>query len=326
MKEDNEFPSEFQKRTLWRAVTGLAILVLGALLVSLIWLTSNILGYLQPVLVPLAAAGIVAYLLDPVVKRLQKKGLSRIKGIVTVFSGFLIFFGILFYFVGAKFSQQLRDMLAEDNTTSSYYMQASDLETAKQNNFYGWIMRASFRKNASATRKHLENGGSVVGPNKTKWRLDLNSGEFTDGKTPPSSPPIEIENLIESDWVSDTKINGVTHPEELVSLYNFNLTQGGQWLSGLGRSTLGWISNSTGKILGFFGIILGFAMVPIYLYYFLKESEGIKDGWTNYVPLKASKFKDEVVDTLREINGYLISFFRGQVLVAFIDGILVVMT
>jgi hypothetical protein len=51
VKEDNEFPSEFQKRTLWRAVTGLAILVLGVLLVSLIWLTSNILGYLQPVLI-----------------------------------------------------------------------------------------------------------------------------------------------------------------------------------------------------------------------------------------------------------------------------------
>ena len=190
MKDDNTFPSEFQKRTLWKAVTGLAILVLAALLVGLIWLTSNILGYLQPVLVPLAVAGIVAYLLDPVVKRLQKKGLSRIKGIAAVFSGFLIFFGILFYFVGAKFSQQLRDMIAEDATTSSYYMKAADLETAKQNNFYGWIMRASFRKDVSATRKHLENGGSVVGPNKTKWRLDLNTGEFTDGKNPPSSPPI----------------------------------------------------------------------------------------------------------------------------------------
>lgn len=323
MNGEKTFPSEFQRRTLWRAVTGLAILVLGALLVGLIWLTSNILGYLQPVLVPLAVAGIVAYLLDPVVKRLQKRGLSRIKGIVTVFSGFLFFFGILFYFVGAKFSQQLRDMLAEDGTSSSYYMKASDLETAKQNNFYGWIMRASFRKNASATRKHLENGGSVIGPNKTKWRLDLNTGEFTDGKNPSSSPPLEIENLIESDWVSDTKIDKVTYPDELVSLYNFDLTQGGQWLSGLGRSTLGWISNSTGKILGFFGVILGFAMVPIYLYYFLKESDGIKNGWTNYVPLKASRFKDEVVDTVREINGYLISFFRGQVLVAFIDGILV---
>ena len=64
-------------------------------------------------------------------------------------------------------------------------------------------------------------------------------------------------------------------------------------------------------------------MVPIYLYYFLKESDAIQGGWQDYVPLRTSHFKTEVVDTLREINGYLISFFRGQVLVAFIDGILV---
>ncbi|MDC0289634.1 AI-2E family transporter [Akkermansiaceae bacterium] len=69
--------------------------------------------------------------------------------------------------------------------------------------------------------------------------------------------------------------------------------------------------------------MLGFAMVPIYLYYFLKESDSIQSGWQDYVPLKNSNFKTEVVETLREINGYLISFFRGQVLVAFIDGILV---
>ena len=64
-------------------------------------------------------------------------------------------------------------------------------------------------------------------------------------------------------------------------------------------------------------------MTPVYLYYFLKESSSIKAHWHEYVPLKASKFKSEVVSTLSEINGYLISFFRGQMLVAFIDGILV---
>lgn len=68
---------------------------------------------------------------------------------------------------------------------------------------------------------------------------------------------------------------------------------------------------------------MGLAMVPIYLYYFLKESAAIKAHWHEYVPIKASTFKDEVVDSLQEINGYLISFFRGQMLVAFIDGILV---
>ena len=56
---------------------------------------------------------------------------------------------------------------------------------------------------------------------------------------------------------------------------------------------------------------------------FLRESAAIKEHWHDYVPLKASRFKTELIDTLTEINQYLISFFRGQVLVAFIDGMLV---
>src|SRR5690606_25315484 len=43
----------------------------------------------------------------------------------------------------------------------------------------------------------------------------------------------------------------------------------------------------------------------------------------DYVPLRASTFKDEVVGSLREINGYLIAFFRGQLLVSMIDGVLI---
>jgi predicted PurR-regulated permease PerM len=323
VEEKPSFPNEFQKRTLWKAVTGLALLTIGTLLVGLIWLTSSVLGYLQPVFVPLAVAGIVAYLLHPIVQWLQAKRFSRVQGIITVFVGFLLFFGVLFYFVGNKLSEQVKDLLAEDGGTSSYYMEASTLESAKQNGFYGWIMRSSFRKDAQAVRAYLDNGGSLVGPNKIKWRIDPDTGNLTDGINPPSD---EIENLLESDWSNEIPIEGVEHPAALVALYNWDLTKGGQWFSGLGRSALHWLSNSSGKILGFFGIILGFAMVPIYLYYFLKESEGIKKGWTDYIPLKASSFKDEVVSTLQEINGYLISFFRGQVLVAFIDGILVGIT
>jgi predicted PurR-regulated permease PerM len=85
----------------------------------------------------------------------------------------------------------------------------------------------------------------------------------------------------------------------------------------------GWISSGAGKVLGFLGLALGFLMVPIYLYYILNESAAIKEHWHDYVPLKASRFKTELIETLTEINSYLVSFFRGQVLVAFIDGILV---
>ncbi|MDB2429863.1 AI-2E family transporter [Akkermansiaceae bacterium] len=192
---------------------------------------------------------------------------------------------------------------------------------SKENSFYGWIMQTSFQKDAEAVQKRLQNGGSLTGPQKSKWQLDANTGKLVndDGGNPSS----QLTDLFDSNWNNRIELPGETNAQELIALENFGVTKGGQWLSNLGEKSLGWLSNSSGKILGFFGLIIGFAMIPIYLYYFLKESQGIKDGWTDYVPLRASHFKDEVVKTLREINGYLISFFRGQVLVAFIDGILV---
>ncbi len=85
-----KYPTRFQSKTIWRALTGIAILVIGILIVGLIWLAGKTLGYLQPVLVPLAVAGIVAYLLDPIVTWLQHRGLSRIKAVISVFASFII--------------------------------------------------------------------------------------------------------------------------------------------------------------------------------------------------------------------------------------------
>ena len=79
------YPTRFQRKTLWSAVTGVAMLVLGSLLVGLVWLVGQIFGFLQPVLIPLIVAGIIAYLLDPVVRLLEKRGLSRLWAVVTVF-------------------------------------------------------------------------------------------------------------------------------------------------------------------------------------------------------------------------------------------------
>ncbi len=331
MEEKKSFPSEFQKRTLWKAVTGLAILILGALLAGLIWLTSSIFGYLQPVLVPLAVAGIIAYLLEPVVRFLQKKGLSRIKGIIAVFGAFILFFAGLFAFVGIELSSELGEATAKEKGSLIKSMKPGDLQYQKENKAWGWIVSRFFAKNPKAVKEHLENGGSLTGLEKQKWRLNPNTGLLEPITIKPitsegirlSENEKKISNLLISDWKEKTSINDSDHAENTIALENFPLTRGGHWLTNLGQNTLLWLSDSSGKILGFFGIIIGFAMIPIYLYYFLKESDSIQANWQDYVPLKASQFKTEVVETLREINGYLISFFRGQVLVAFIDGILV---
>jgi predicted PurR-regulated permease PerM len=81
-----------------------------------------------------------------------------------------------------------------------------------------------------------------------------------------------------------------------------------------------FFTKSLGGFLGVVSVLLWIVIVPIYLYYLLVESKNIAESWGDYLPLRASAFKDEVVATLEEINGYLIAFFRGQLLVSMING------
>jgi predicted PurR-regulated permease PerM len=65
-------------------------------------------------------------------------------------------------------------------------------------------------------------------------------------------------------------------------------------------------------------------MVPVFTFYFLQEKMAIQKGWTNYLPLQESRLKDELVFVINAINNYLIVFFRGQVLIAICDAVLLV--
>ncbi|PYI76281.1 MAG: hypothetical protein DMF01_05005 [Verrucomicrobia bacterium] len=49
----------------------------------------------------------------------------------------------------------------------------------------------------------------------------------------------------------------------------------------------------------------------------------MEQHWKEYLPLRASPLRDEVADVLWEINGYITAYFRGQLLVCLVDGILI---
>jgi len=63
--------------------------------------------------------------------------------------------------------------------------------------------------------------------------------------------------------------------------------------------------------------------VPIYLFFLLNEKPRIQQRWKEYLPLRASPFRDEVAEVLSEINRYVTAYFRGQLLVCLVDGILI---
>lgn len=299
------YPSRFQLRTLWNAATGVSILVLGALLVGLVWLMGQIFGFLQPVLVPLAVAAIIAYLLDPVVRIFQKRGFSRRWSVVSTFAGFTLIaaglVAIMIPLVGGQIHtfQQQRDAIAANQQAGT--------------------SNATISENPAAAKKPFDEiiVDILIGTrNKNEW-----AKPFIDPLLgPPDDPKSDAPKATLTAALDEAALEGGSQLTPPIVLQQTELwSQGKSYIDEI----FGWIKGGAGKLLGFLGLALGFVMVPIYLYYFLNESAAIKEHWHEYVPLKASRFKTELIETLTEVNRYLISFFRGQVLVAFIDGMLV---
>src|SRR5881397_2926111 len=79
-------PSARQAGVIWLALSGLAIGVLVLLVVTLIWGLGIVVRILSPVLWPLAVAGVLAYLLDPVVDFFERRGAPRPRAILSVFA------------------------------------------------------------------------------------------------------------------------------------------------------------------------------------------------------------------------------------------------
>ncbi|GAA5116931.1 AI-2E family transporter [Luteolibacter yonseiensis] len=292
------YPTEFQQKTLWNAATGVSILVLGALIVALVWLLGYVFGFLQPVLIPLIVAGIIAYVLDPVVRLLEKRGMSRLWSVVSLFVGILIAITLLVAAVlpgiqrshGALREFMAKSTMAPVSTTAEVPANADLAATDDSRHLAPALTR-------SLNTLRRENADGPVG-----WLLTE-----TDDLGNPREPARPVDQALTLDDFAHTR-GGRMLVENLDVIFNTGKT---------------WLTAGSSKVLGFLGLMLGMIMVPVYLFFFLKESAAIRTHWHDYVPLKASRFKTSLVDTLQEINGYLVSFFRGQVLVAAIDGMLV---
>jgi predicted PurR-regulated permease PerM len=290
-------PTPFQQRALWNAATGISILILGTLMVGLVWLIGKVFGFLQPVLIPLIVAGIIAYVLDPVVRLLQGRGLSRISSVITIFVAILASIALLVIALIPALNQG-RGLLKKTFSSSATEAQTS-------------IEKPTVTDELSDEDAQNERLANTLADEllKMRQRHEENAIGWMLAEVDEEGNPV-AENSGESDAI---KSLSKSRAGRMLFEYKGVIIKTGRE----------WISAGSTKVLGFLGLVLGMIMVPVYLFFFLKDSSSIREHWHDYVPLKNSEFKTELVETLQEINGYLVSFFRGQVLVAAIDGILI---
>jgi len=269
-------PHPTQVRILWWTLTALAIAVLLGLIVGAIWGVGQVLGVLSPVLWPLALAGVLAYLVDPLVDVIENRGLSRARAITLVFvSALVLVAGVL----ASVVPQVFRETRQFAERVPQYHQRFQQEVESWATNPPVMVRKLLELRSALPASSVAPDPGSASSP--------------TSAETHPLHPPAQVS------------LNAAS--ARIVNL----LPAGGAWLL-----------DQLGKLSGGFGMLAGLFLVPVYAFYFLLEKRGIERDWTDYLPVRNSEFKDELVFILRSINDYLIVFFRSQLLVAMCDGVL----
>jgi predicted PurR-regulated permease PerM len=115
-------------------------------------------------------------------------------------------------------------------------------------------------------------------------------------------------------------------PQEVRNLWKDYESLISEQMLNFGKAVSVWLFNifvSAMRGLGAWtGYLIGFAMVPVFVFFFLLEKWRIVRTWTDYLPVSDPEWKKEVIFVLTSINDSLVVFFRGQVLVAICIGFL----
>lgn len=284
-------PTKGQARLIWAALTGLAVATLAFLVGALVWALGRVLDVLSPVLWPLAVAGVLAYLLDPLVDRLEQRGVARVRAVLLVFLLAILIVTGLVASVVPKLVVQTRQLVENIPT---------------------FVARLEARVERWATHPP-----ALL--DQTLRRLGLPWLRTPAETNSPATPPEPGSTT----GPAAAPQPGAPHgPGWLDQLDPDTVQKVAAWSGRALRTAGNWLADQLSKVTGLFGVVAGLALIPIYLFYLLVEKRAITDSWTRYLPLRDSRLKEELVFVLRSVNDHLIAFFRGQVLVAMCDGVL----
>jgi predicted PurR-regulated permease PerM len=306
---------------MWAALTAVFIVLLVVTAAAVVWVAASVVSFLQPILIPVAIAAILAYLLDPLVTKLCRRGFRRIPAIAAIFLAAFFALTLLIWWLVPTISMQSANFAKELPT---YTEKARD-----------YVVELLYRYNRTfgVPAGHKGKSGSTAG-NLVNWLLGSPPPRAVPLLSPVPSPapaalatsplpspaatatPTEIISSAASKFSSADR-------QRIQAVVEKQIPNLERYVPTLAEKFWNLVKKSIGGFLGVTGFLLSLVMVPIYLFFFLKERPRIEKRWKDYLPLRDSPLKDEAAEVLSQINNYIIAYFRGQLLVCLVDGILI---
>ncbi len=224
-----------------------ATLVTLLLLAGLVFGLSRALGFFAGVLWPLAVAGIVALILQPVVTVIERRlRVRRLAAVTVLYSAFVL-------------------ALAGVVLTITPRIVGQGVE---------------FAQTVPQLWDRAVNYGQAHFP---EWKAYVDT---------------QLENPSVKPFVEDLK------------------TQGKEMLTGL----VPGMKAAFGKLRGAFSFLIGLALVPVYLFFFLRGTGDAFAQVRGLLPFLRDDVREDVVFLVREFVGIVVAFFRGQILIGLIMG------
>lgn len=279
-------PSEKQGKIFWNAVTTLAVtvclFVIGLAVLGGGWLINR----LSTVLIPLAIAVIMAYLLDPLVDWVERRWrVTRFRAVSLTYAGIVLgVLGVGCWIVPKLIGETVelvRPYLDQVGQMEAGELVGMEVETVLESESFG----------AALKQRIIENSKRIA--------------EF--GETLNRSLSGDASKYISDAWVKNKEaiVNGLVVLGTAIAKWGYAVAL--DFFSGVGVA------------IGYGALI---AMSPVFAFFFLLEKRTIVASWTEYLPVTHPVWKRETIFVLTQINDSLIAFFRGQVLIAMIIGIL----
>ena len=291
------YPTPRQRRLLWNALTAVAAMSLLLVAALTFYGFISFLSWSYPVLLPIGLAVIVALVLDPVVNFVQKRGVSREISTLLVCTLAVIAFIIFWIALGNTIYNQSSDFV-------------KDLPTLVGKGV------AQVEAKMSSLAKPAPRNPLLLRPESVPPLLPAATNQLSVAEPPPPEkltlPMAQPEEATEVNHEKGAN-------EEIQAWLKTNLPI---MLESLQKNLATFVYNSLGPVGQAFGFLLGFGFVPIYVYYFLADRDHLSAHWHELVPMRQSKLREEVVSVLNEINQSLVSYFRGQIIVAGCNGVL----
>jgi len=302
-----KYPTPWQRKTMWASLTAIFVVVLILILGTVVWVGANVIAFLQPILIPVAIAAILAYLLDPLVTYLANRGFGRTKAVLLLFTiAVIMIVGLLAWIVPLisvqsaslarqlpAFTERTRDRVVDliYRYEQTFGLSTTQGKSGATSGLVNWLLAGPTPTPATKSPTPVPRPTPIIG-----------SGEVI------SAAPAKLTSADRKriqDWVQ----------KQLPAVE--------EQLPGLSAKLWLLVKSSIGGFLGVTGFLLSLVMVPIYSFFLLKERPAIERRWKEYLPLRNSPLKDEVATTLSQINSYVIAYFRGQLLVCLVDGLLI---